>query len=637
MGRDDSTETKPRARPRKQYISTKEVCTAPVIELTSSSDDESPPPPQKTKPKPSRPSQARNMAPMTRTATPVMRTVAPVTRTATPVRRPPSYPPTKPPILGKRTSQSPAKSAVSRFSNLRDLKTQKLSDREKLLSILENDGDIGELPVKKVEKYETLGNIKGESVKDNLLESIEDELRHIHEPVDKISPDRKTPASVLEQTAFKKVTGASKDVKRTHVIGKTITKNHLPYPVRGVRETFEEAFASSIQEDLRKNENSTSASAVRKDARRFMEKVDSRFRDKTAEKPTEKTRVLSPSEIQLPPEVLEAIKKRTNLGRIEKIVEKTDGNHKSKYIVIFNKGSAKKRSSGERDIESLLNSIPSKQSPTKITKFSDRTEPEPKRGIVKVSNTIVAKSPHKPVSSPAATVVPSKRGVFEKSLPSLDLKRDYNALIEKRIKTPIVRKFDERKSASLLLSPDQRRAQIVKLSDKKETQRVREEPVRFTESPLSHEPWDPDGNDGFEKYFKVIDRLVEHHDSVDESDSDSNEPVMFSHFKSLDSDRVMTISKNQRPEDKISVNNIADTIRQEFPKWKVEQVDGSDTICLVQMAMGVRARTSMKKQIKIDSDYNVTVIVDHMNIPEYEGMYDSFDNIKQLIFEIDQL
>lgn len=91
-------------------------------------------------------------------------------------------------------------------------------------------------------------------------------------------------------------------------------------------------------------------------------------------------------------------------------------------------------------------------------------------------------------------------------MPSLDLKRDYNALIEKRIKTPIVRKFDERKSASLLLSPDQRRAQIVKLSDKKETQRVREEPVRFTESPLSHEPWDPDGNDGFEKYFKVIDR-----------------------------------------------------------------------------------------------------------------------------------
>lgn len=109
---------------------------------------------------------------------------------------------------------------------------------------------------------------------------------------------------------------------------------------------------------------------------------------------------------------------------------------------------------------------------------------------------------------------------------------------------------------------------------------------------------------------------------------------MFSHFKNLSKDKA---EEKERANDAISVANITKTIAREFPGWNAEPLPGTDTICLVRLGLGAGGVMSVRKQIKIDSDYNVSVIVNNISIPEYEGLYDSFDNIKQLVREIDQL
>uniref|UniRef100_A0A0A9WDX8 Segregation and condensation protein B n=1 Tax=Lygus hesperus TaxID=30085 RepID=A0A0A9WDX8_LYGHE len=591
MGKEENTARRGRGRPRKQDFGIKPVCTAPVIELTSSSEDDEPPP-----------------------------------KPATPIRKPPvivKSVSSKPPILAKRTlsiqkppiqllrKPSPLPEKVQKLADTD--KVRKLTDTEQLLSILENDEDELEgLPMmKEGRKNWESSHDKIERTKDILLKSIEDELRYLDEVDD--TPSKPAQRSLLNDVKITKKDVASTKipVRRSSVEIIDEIKALSKEPVIKSKPDTPKLGSEIVIRRVTKPEKKVtfgSPLTIKDDMKRKFSEIR-----KADEARKERTKILSPSDVKLPPEVLEAIKKRSNLGRIEKIVEKTDANHKSKYIVIFNRGAGTPRKKGsiDEEIEALLKSLPSKTPPAKKQK-TDLREIVPK-----------VKQPPK-VTLPTRLPFqhsPSMSSTFEK------------APVIAPVVTPA--KPVEKKSPSLAASE----APVVAADEK-----TVEEPVRFTESPLGNEPplpWDTSRGDGFEKYFKTVERLIEHHDSLD-SDSDFDEPQMFSHFKNAG--RTDVQADNQKVEnDQISVTNIANTMAKEFPGWNVEAVAGSDTICLTRTGSNYPgsdrrgSSTGPKKLIKIASDYNVSVIVNNTAIPEYEGMYDSFDNIKQLVREIDQL
>ncbi|KAF6212950.1 hypothetical protein GE061_010663 [Apolygus lucorum] len=589
MGKEDNTARRGRGRPRKQDFGIKPVCTAPVIELTSSSEEDEPPP------------------------KPVL------------VRKPPivvKSPSSKPPILAKRTlvqrpvqlphktSSVPEKVQKSAVAE----KVRKLTDTEQLLSILENDEDELEgLPMmKEGRKNWESSHDKIERSKDILLKSIEDELRFLEEVDETPSKSTQQRSLLNEVKTLKKETVSPKKIpaRRSsveiideikHQSKEPVTKSVLPVSksVLATPKLGSEIVIRRVTKPEKKVSFGSPLSIKDEVKRKFTE-----IR-KTEETRKERTKVLSPSDVKLPPEVLEAIKKRSNLGRIEKIVEKTDANHKSKYIVIFNRGigTPRKKGSIDEEIEALLKSLPPKTPPakrqkTELREFVPKVKPPPK---------VSARLPfqNSPAKASFAERAPVIAPVITPAKP-----------VEKKIP-----------SSAAAATP-------VPAAEKKA-----EEPVRFTESPLGNEPplpWDTSRGDGFEKYFKTVDRLVEHHDSLD-SDSDFEEPQLFSHFKNDGRTDVQADSQTVE-NDQISVSNIANTMKKEFPSWKVDPVAGSDAICLTRTGSShPGSGRGTKKFIKIASDYNVSVIVNNIAIPEYEGMYDSFDNIKQLVREIDQL
>ncbi|KAK9505592.1 hypothetical protein O3M35_009604 [Rhynocoris fuscipes] len=166
----------------------------------------------------------------------------------------------------------------------------------------------------------------------------------------------------------------------------------------------------------------------------------------------------------------------------------------------------------------------------------------------------------------------------------------------------------------------------------------------------------------FEKYFICTERIYEHNDSLD-SDSSSDDDTLFSHFIDLRRrnksnkeiiDETVIIENNEeilnQPENSSEQINIEDNsviselgevlkgiIATDLPKWTCHTLPENSVICLLLLERETNGTYDVKKSIEIDANFNANIYVDKKLVNEYCGIYDSYESIKNLIYQVELL
>ncbi|KAL1123146.1 hypothetical protein AAG570_002233 [Ranatra chinensis] len=171
--------------------------------------------------------------------------------------------------------------------------------------------------------------------------------------------------------------------------------------------------------------------------------------------------------------------------------------------------------------------------------------------------------------------------------------------------------------------------------------------VETATSPLkatvpSKRPFD---EDDFEKYFITKRRICEHNDSLD-SDSEEDEGGQPFHFVNFSNGDDKTLHppppSNRLTTDKDSstfttIYDLVQSISLELPSWNLHVLEDTDSFCIAHVVRGPAGIPVMKKIIEIDGEYNVKVYIDQSLRNEYQGVYNSYESIRNLILTLDTL
>lgn len=148
------------------------------------------------------------------------------------------------------------------------------------------------------------------------------------------------------------------------------------------------------------------------------------------------------------------------------------------------------------------------------------------------------------------------------------------------------------------------------------------------------EPEEKDFDNLFDKYFKTEERFIEHHDSLDSDSSEDLESEVYSHFINLRKHKENRQEIEKRED--TSMFELMRDISMELPSWNIHVSSNGEIFYLAQID-SMEEKPAMKKVVEIDLQYNAKVYVNGSSVPEYEGNYNSYEDIKQLVYDIDQL
>uniref|UniRef100_T1I0B1 Uncharacterized protein n=1 Tax=Rhodnius prolixus TaxID=13249 RepID=T1I0B1_RHOPR len=172
----------------------------------------------------------------------------------------------------------------------------------------------------------------------------------------------------------------------------------------------------------------------------------------------------------------------------------------------------------------------------------------------------------------------------------------------------------------------------------------------------------------FEKYFICTDKICEHNDSLDSDSSvevidflshfvdlkgkgneDGSEDVETEDTSRLEADQKGKNATNQAIEmdkgnnvitsgGKGTINDMIRGVTADLPNWSCHiPPESSATICLILLDRDTNGTLALKKCIEIDSNFKANVYVNRELVSEYCGVYDSFDSIRNLIYQVDLL
>lgn len=143
-------------------------------------------------------------------------------------------------------------------------------------------------------------------------------------------------------------------------------------------------------------------------------------------------------------------------------------------------------------------------------------------------------------------------------------------------------------------------------------------------------------NSLFDRYFSTRERYVQHHDSLDSDSSDDFNDEVFAHFINLKKRKEAAGNEEEKKESALTMYDLMQDISVERPTWNIHVTSDGQAFCLAQVDV-VDNVPAMKKVIEIDLDYNAKVFVGGTVMPEFEGKYSGYEDIRQLIYEVDRL
>ncbi|XP_066904069.1 uro-adherence factor A-like [Halyomorpha halys] len=143
-------------------------------------------------------------------------------------------------------------------------------------------------------------------------------------------------------------------------------------------------------------------------------------------------------------------------------------------------------------------------------------------------------------------------------------------------------------------------------------------------------------NSLFDRYFSTRERYVQHHDSLDSDSSEEFNDEIYAHFINLKKKKEIIGGEEEKKENALTMYDLMQDISIERPTWNIHVTSDGQAFCLAQVDV-VDNVPVMKKVIEIDLEYHAKVFIGGTVMPEFEGNYSGYEDIRQLIYEVDQL
>lgn len=143
-------------------------------------------------------------------------------------------------------------------------------------------------------------------------------------------------------------------------------------------------------------------------------------------------------------------------------------------------------------------------------------------------------------------------------------------------------------------------------------------------------------NSLFDRYFSTRERYVQHHDSLDSDSSEDFNDEIYAHFINLKKRKEAAGNEEEKKENALTMYDLMQDISVERPTWNIHVTSDGQAFCLAQVDV-VDNVPVMKKVIEIDLDYNAKVFVGGTVLPEFDGKYSGYEDIRQLIYVVDRL